>query len=263
MTKIGIIGGSGLDDPNLLESYKIIDITTPFGQPSSAITEGRLNGVDVAIIARHGKKHQINPTNVNYRANIWALKERSCTHILAATAVGSLKEHIAPGHLVFPDQFIDRTTKRKSTFYDTNQVCHISMAEPFCPHLRKLLAETAGQLNIRAHDKGTVITIEGPRFSTKAESHMFRTWGADIINMSTVPEVVLAREAGLCYASIAMSTDFDCWKDGPHVTLEEVLKVMRENAERVKQLIKAAVIRIQIQSTQDCGCKDAIKTALI
>lgn len=261
MIKVGIIGGSGLDDPRLLENYEIVDIVTPYGQPSSSLTKGRLNGIDVVILARHGKKHQIMPSNVNYRANIWALKELGCTHILATTAVGSLKEDIAPGHLVFPDQFIDRTTKRAQTFYDTNRVCHIPMAEPFCPKLRALCAETARILAIQHHEKGTVVTIEGPRFSTKAESHMFRSWNADIINMSTVPEVVLAREAGLCYASIAMSTDYDCWREATAaVTLEEVLRVMHENAEKVKMLLKTVLPKIQ---HMECSCKESIKTALI
>lgn len=263
MAKIGIIGGSGLDDPKLLENFQTIDIVTPYGHPSSSLTTGRLNGIEVAILARHGKNHQIMPSNVNYRANLWALKELGCTHIIATTAVGSLREEIAPGHLVFPDQFIDRTTKRAQTFYDTNKVCHISMAEPFCPKLRQILVQTAGQLSIPFHSKATVITIEGPRFSTKAESHLFRSWNADIINMSTVPEVVLARELGLCYASIAMSTDYDCFMEGrTPVTLEEVLRVMHENAEKVKTLLKALVLRIEMQALP-CSCREAIKTSVI
>lgn len=261
MVKIGIIGGSGLDDPKLLENYEIVDMLTPYGHPSSSITQGKLSGVDVAILARHGKKHQIMPSNVNYRANIWALKELACTHIIATTAVGSLQENIAPGHLVFPDQFIDRTTKRAQSFYDTNKVCHIPMGEPFCPKLRTHLAQIAEQQQLKFHPKGTVVTIEGPRFSTKAESHMFRLWGAHIINMSTVPEVVLAREAGLCYASIAMSTDYDCWRESTEaVTLEEVLRVMHENAEKVKSLLKELIPRIQ---HTECACKEMIKTSII
>lgn len=261
MVKIGIIGGSGLDDPKLLENYEIIDIVTPYGHPSSSITQGKLNGVDVAILARHGKKHQIMPSNVNYRANLWALKELGCTHIIATTAVGSLREDIAPGHLVFPDQFIDRTTKRAQTFYDTNKVCHIPMGEPFCPQLRLLFSQVADQQNIVAHRSATVITIEGPRFSTKAESHMFRSWNAHIINMSTVPEVVLAREVGLCYASIAMSTDYDCWRESTEaVTLEEVLRVMHENTEKVKSLLKELIPKIRYT---ECSCKEMIKASVI
>ncbi len=261
MVKVGIIGGSGLDDPKLLENFEIVDIVTPFGQPSSSITTGTLNSVEVAILARHGKKHQIQPSNVNYRANIWALKELGCTHIIATTAVGSLREDIMPGHLVFPDQFIDRTTKRSPSFYDKNKICHIPMAEPFCNKLRLLLGESATALGIVAHRSGTVITIEGPRFSSKAESNMFRMWGAHIINMSSVPEVVLAREAGICYASIAMSTDYDCWKNNTNpVTIDEVLKVMHENSEKVKSLLKDVLPKIQ---HTECECKEAIKTALI
>tara|TARA_Y100000310_G_C20668099_1_gene808740 strand:+ start:1724 stop:2509 length:786 start_codon:yes stop_codon:yes gene_type:complete len=261
MVKIGIIGGSGLDDPQLLDNYNTVDMETPFGKPSSSITEGTLNGVQVAILARHGKKHQIMPTNVNNRANIHALKELGCTHILATTAVGSLREEIKPGHLVFIDQFIDRTTKRHQTFYDKNQVCHIPMADPICTKLRRILVSTSTELNLDIHDQGTVVTIEGPRFSTKAESHMFRHWGADIINMSTVPEVVLARETGLCYASIAMSTDYDCFMDNlAPVTLDEVLRVMKENAEKVKLLIRTVLPRVQ---HLDCSCREAIKTSLI
>jgi len=198
---IGIIGGSGLDDPKILKDAKEIEVDTPFGKPSSPLTLGKIEGKEVVLLARHGRKHTIMPTNVNFRANIHALKEQGCTAILATTACGSLKEEIKPGDLVILDQFIDRTTKRACTFYEKDKVCHIAMAEPFCSKLRKLLIENAKELKLKHHEKGTMITIEGPRFSTKAESKMFIKWGADVINMSTVPEVVLAREAGICYAS--------------------------------------------------------------
>ncbi|MBI2545989.1 S-methyl-5'-thioadenosine phosphorylase [Candidatus Woesearchaeota archaeon] len=261
MVKIGIIGGSGLDDPKLLKDYKEIEVDTPFGKPSSPLTTGKLGNHDVVILARHGKKHTIMPTNVNFRANIWALKEQGCTHILATTACGSLREHLNPGDLVFIDQFIDRTTKRASTFYEKDKVCHIPMAEPFCHKLRLILSDTARELDLKHHDKGTIITVEGPRFSTKAESHMFRQWGADVINMSTVPEVVLAREAGICYASIAMSTDYDCFmEDRPPVNIEEVLSVMKKNADNVKRLILKAIPRINFT---ECQCREDIKAAVI
>ena len=217
--------------------------------------------MDVVILSRHGKKHSIMPSNVNFRANIVALKEQGCTHIIATTACGSLREEIKPGHLVFCDQFIDRTTKRAQTFYDSDKVCHIPMAEPFCSKLRKLLAETASELKIEHHKKGTVVTIEGPRFSTKAESRMFRQWKADVINMSTVPEVGLAREAGICYAIIAMSTDYDCFMDDrPTVTIDEVLKVMKQNAENVKKLLLEVIPKIKYT---ECQCKVDIKSAVI
>ncbi|MBI5871847.1 S-methyl-5'-thioadenosine phosphorylase [archaeon] len=259
--KIGIIGGSGFDNPEILEEYEKKDIITPFGQPSSVVTTGKIEGVEVALIARHGTKHQIMPSNVNYRANIWALKEIGCTHIIATTACGSLREEIKSGDLVFLDQFIDRTTKRASSFYDKDKVCHIGMAEPFCQKLRGLLIETARGLGLGHHEKGTVITIEGPRFSTKAESNLFRTWNADVINMSSVPEVVLAREAGICYAMVAMSTDYDCWLEGREaVTIEEVLKVMKGNAEKVTKLILSVLPKI---GDEECECRESIKTAII
>lgn len=238
MIKVGIIGGSGLDDPKLLDNYKELELDTPYGKPSSAITSGTLNGVEVAILARHGKKHNIIPSNVNYRANIYALKQLGCTHIIATTACGSLKEEIAPEDFVILDQFIDRTSKRAATFFDKSSVVHLPASEPFCSYLRNLIIKSCEKLGIRHHKKGTVVTIEGPRFSTRAESNLFRQWNADVINMSTVPEVNLAREAGICYASIAMSTDYDCWKSGEEpVTFEMVLDRMKTNSETVKKLI--------------------------
>ncbi len=244
-----------------MKDAKEINAATKFGSPSGSLTAGKISGIDAVIISRHGKKHSINPTNVNYRANIWALKEQGCTHIIATTACGSLREEIKPGHLVFCDQFIDRTTKRNSTFYDTDKVCHIPMAEPFCPKLRNLLAESASGLKLDFHKKGTVVTIEGPRFSTKAESHMFRQWKADVINMSTVPEAVLAREAGICYAIVAMSTDYDCFMDDRQpVTIDEVLKVMKQNADNVKRLLAEVIPKINYA---DCKCREDIKTSII
>ena len=261
MIKIGIIGGSGLEDPKILKGAKEIPVSTKFGNPSSYLTAGKIGSADAVILARHGKKHSIMPSSVNCRANIMALKEQGCTHIIATSACGSLREEIEPGHLVFLDQFIDRTTKRASTFYDTDKVCHIPMAEPFCPKLRKILADTASEMELKHHKKGTVVTIEGPRFSTKAESHMYRQWNADVINMSTVPEVVLAREAGICYAVVAMSTDYDCWHETEEgVNIEMVLKIMRQNAENVRKLLIAAIPKINYE---ECQCREDIKTAVI
>lgn len=245
----------------MLNGAREIKSSAKFGEPSSALTIGKISNVDIVILSRHGKKHTISPTNVNYRANIWALKEQGCTHIIATTACGSLREEIKPGHLVFCDQFIDKTTKRNSTFYDEGKVCHIPMAEPFCSKLRKILAETASETGLEHHSKGTVVTIEGPRFSTKAESHIYRQWNADVINMSTVPEAVLAREAGICYAIVAMSTDYDCFmEDRPPVTIDEVLKVMKHNADNVKKLLVAAIPKI---TYKECRCREDVKTAVI
>jgi len=261
MVKIGIIGGSGLDDLQLLKDKKEKNVTTKFGKPSSSLTIGKIKGVDVVILARHGKKHSIMPTNVNYRANIMALKNEACTHVIATTAVGSLREEIKPGHLVLPDQFIDRTTKRQSTFYDKNQVCHIAMENPFCLKLRDIVAKTMDELKLIYHKNKTIITIEGPRFSTKAESRMFRTWGADVINMSTIPEVVLAREAGICYQAIAMSTDYDCFMETKeNVTWEQIVKTMNKNADNVKKVLLNVIPKIKYE---DCECREAIKSALV
>ncbi len=250
--KIGIIGGTGLDDPKLLSDFQELETETPFGQPSSKLTTGKLAERQVVIIARHGKNHSIMPTKVPYRANIWALKEAGCSHILATTACGSLRENIKPGDLVFLDQFIDNTKHRNLTFFE-DKVIHTPMADPFCQNLRKLLVASAKELGIAHHEKGTIVTIEGPRFSTRAESHMFRGWNADVINMSTVPEVILAREVGICYQAIAMSTDYDCWKEGEEdVTWEMIVARMKENADNVKKLMMAVIPRINFY---DCECK--------
>jgi 5'-methylthioadenosine phosphorylase len=245
MIKVGIIGGSGLDDPKILKNPKEIDVSTPYGAPTSALACGTIAGVETAIIARHGKDHTIYPSKVNFRANIWALKEQGCTHILASTAVGSLREEIAPGHLVFPDQFIDHTRKRETTFFDEDVVVHTPLSEPFCPNLIDLFSAVAKPMKVPFHRNKTVITIEGPRFSTRAESHMFRSWQADVINMSTVPEVILAREKKIHYAVIAMSTDYDCWHEEEEpVTWEMILQTMKKNADNVINLFLGVIPRI-------------------
>ncbi len=246
MVKVGIIGGSGLDDPDILKDAKEVAVDTPYGAPTSVLTCGSIEGVDVVIIARHGKDHSIFPSAVNFRANIQALKDQGCTHILAATAVGSLRQEIAPGHLVFPGQFIDHTRKREVTFFDKGEVVHTSMAEPFCPNLIDLLSSSAGEMGVPFHKNKTVVTIEGPRFSTQAESHMFRSWNADIINMSTVPEVCLARERKIHYAAVAMSTDYDCWHEEEEpVTWEMIVKTMKENAGNVIKLFLDVIPKIK------------------
>lgn len=248
MPKIGIIGGSGLDDPRLLEEPEEIEAESVFGRPSSPLTLGKIAGVDVAILARHGRRHQFSPTQVNYRANIQALQDQGVTHILATSACGSLRTRIGRGDFVIVDQFIDFTRHRQATFLDSfeNGAGHTAMAEPFDAALRKVLFETAGGLGYRAHDGGTMVTIEGPRFSTRAESHMFRTLGGDVINMSVATEAALANEAALPYAVVAMSTDYDCWKaDEAPVTWDEILAVFNENASNVKNLLANAIPKIR------------------
>jgi len=239
--KIGIIGGSGLDNPELFQNPQDLEVSTPWGSPSSTIKIGKIAGVDVAMLGRHGREHTIPPTQVNYRANIQALKDVGCTHILATTAVGSLREEIGRGHLVVVDQFIDFTKQRKMTFHESfkpHEPIHTPMAEPFDPNLRNILINVCSEQQITFHKTGTVVTIEGPRFSTRAESKMFRSMGADIINMSVATEVALANEIGIPYAAIAMSTDYDCWKsDEEPVTWEAILKIFGENVDKVTKLL--------------------------
>ena len=248
MIKIGIIGGSGLEKLSLFKDKKELNITTKFGNPSSTLFTGFVNDTEIAIISRHGRDHSIPPTNVNNRANILSLKEAGCTHIIATTACGSLREEIERGDMIIIDQFIDFTRHRAVTFHENfedGKVIHTPMADPFDETLRNILIQSANEKNLKHHTKGTVVTIEGPRFSTRAESNMFRLWGADIINMSTAPEAILANEAGIPYAAIALSTDYDCWKtDEAPVTWDDILKVFNKNVENVTVLLMDAIGKI-------------------
>ena len=264
--KIGIIGGSGLENPEILQDYKEINVDTPFGKPSSPLITGKINGVDVIILSRHGKKHEIPPTQINNRANIYALKYQGCKHIISTTAVGSLREDICRGDFVILDQFIDFTKQRNLTFYDRFDFgpIHTQMANPFSEMLRKKIIQSCEELNFNYHKSGTVITIEGPRFSTIAESKMFRQWGADVINMSIAPEAILAKEAEVEYATIAMSTDYDCWKQNEEpVSWEAIKEVMKKNVEKVKQVLIKTIEKISDQETLKSDLKfikDKIRT---
>jgi len=241
MKKIGIIGGSGLDDPDIIHDAKDVDVTTPYGDPTAPLKAGIIEDHEVALVARHGREHTYPPTQVNYRANVWALKEHGVDCILATTAVGSLREEIGRGHLVVLDQFIDFTRHRSVSFFDAfepHDAKHTPMADPFDAELRQILIAGCRKLDIPHHEKGTVVTIEGPRFSTRAESEMFRCWGADVINMSVAPECALANEAGVPYAAVAMSTDYDCWKqDEEPVSWDAILEIFKGNAEKVTNLL--------------------------
>ncbi len=245
MSKIGIIGGSGLDNPDILDQPSDRLVNTAWGQPSAPLKSGRIGGVDVVLLARHGREHTVAPSHVNYRANIQALKDAGCTHILATTAVGSLREEIGRGDLVIIDQFIDFTKQRAMSFHESfapHQPVHTPMAEPFDARLRAILIDACARRSLAFHRAGTVVTIEGPRFSTRAESNMFRAWGADIINMSIATEAALANEAGIPYAAVAMSTDYDCWKtDEEPVTWDAILAVFNENAKKVTTLLIDAI----------------------
>jgi len=266
--KIGVIGGTGFENPTIFKKKRTIAVITKFGKPSSKLILSKIGDKDIVFLSRHNIGHSIIPSLVPNLANIAALKKLGCTHIIATTACGSLREKIKPGDFVFVDQFIDRTTKRQSTFFEKGHVLHVPMAEPFCPNLRKILAETAKKLKYRFHPKGTVVTIEGPRFSSKAESLMFQKWAGDVINMSTVPEVVLAREAGLHYAVIAMSTDYDCWhKTEKSVDASIIYEIMKKNVDKVEKLILEVIPKIKNYNVKDdishtrydtCDCQSEI-----
>ncbi|XP_054278062.1 S-methyl-5'-thioadenosine phosphorylase [Macrosteles quadrilineatus] len=255
--KIGIIGGSGLNNPDILENAKEVSVDTPFGAPSDCLIVGKIKGVDCVLLARHGRKHTINPSNVNYRANIWALKQQGCTHVITSTACGSLQEDIPPGDLVLLDSFIDRTKQRQHTFFDGSEeglpgVCHIPMEPAFCEETRKIIIEAAAELGFKLHPRGTAVTIEGPRFSSKAESLVFKSWGAHLVNMTLVPEVVLAKEAGLSYAAVAMATDYDCWRDhGDGVCVADVLATFKTNVSKITKLFLTVVPKIAERKWDD------------
>jgi 5'-methylthioadenosine phosphorylase len=257
---IGIIGGSGVYSPEILEDTREVKVYTPYGAPSDMITIGSLKGRQVAFIPRHGRRHTIPPHNINSRANIWAMKELGVTRIISPSAVGSLRENIKPGEFVVPDQIIDFTKRRISTFYDGGQVCHVSLADPFCNDLRKNVIESAKISDIPIHEKGTYVCIEGPRFSSRAESRMFRQWGADIIGMTVCPECSLARELEICYVSVAMVTDYDVWAEKP-VSAIEVAETMNRNIKTVRQLLSEAIQRFPEERT--CECSRALKAALV
>jgi len=241
VARIGLIGGSGLEKLNILRDTHEVIVDTPYGSPSSSFLHGLIADNEIYILSRHDREHSITPTHVNNRANIFALKQLGCTGILATTACGSLREEILRGDIVFPDQFLDFTKRRINTFHDRFEpgiTGHVAMADPFSEELRKKLIRSAGELKLPYHSKGTVVTIEGPRFSTRAESIMYRIIGADIVNMSIAPEAALANEAGIPYAVIALSTDYDAWKhDEEPVTWAEILRVFEENVRHVTALL--------------------------
>lgn len=237
---IGVLGGSGLYAIDGLEDAQWSRVDTPWGAPSDEIRVGRIGGVRFAFLPRHGRGHRIAPTDVNFRANIDALKRLGCTDLLALSAVGSLREEIAPGAFVVADQFIDRTVARANSFFGTGMVAHVSMADPVCPRLAGIAAAAGREAGAAMIEGGTYIAIEGPQFSSRAESRLYRSWGADIIGMTAMPEAKLAREAELPYALVGMSTDYDCWREGEaHVEVDEVLRIMHANAETARRLVLA------------------------
>ncbi|NOG71833.1 S-methyl-5'-thioadenosine phosphorylase [Roseicella sp. DB1501] len=262
---IGLIGGSGLYDIDGLEEREWRRVETPWGAPSDALLFGRLEGVRCVFLPRHGRGHPTPPSELNYRANIDALKRAGCTEILSLSAVGSLREDLPPGHFVIIDQFIDRTFARQKSFFGTGCVAHVSVAHPVCPRLGDALETAARGLALPVTRGGTYLVMEGPQFSTKAESELYRQWGCSVIGMTNMPEAKLAREAELCYATVAMVTDFDCWHpEHDHVTVDQVVKVLLGNADKAKALVKAVVPALGApRGPCPAGCDRALDHAII
>lgn len=259
---IGMIGGTGIYDPDIFEIKEERKIFTPYGEPSDKITIGNLDGKNIAFISRHGKGHRLPPHKINFRANIWALKELGVKKILAPSAVGSLKVKFKPGNIVLPDQYIDFTKNREYSFYDGGIVCHISQAEPFCPNLREIASAGLENLSFNYHNKGTYTCIEGPRFSTIAESNYYRrVLNADIIGMTLVPECILAREMEMCYLPISTITDYDVWSK-VHVNSKDIIETLNKNVKKIRKLLLNIIPKIS-EEQNSCDCGHAQKNALI
>jgi 5'-methylthioadenosine phosphorylase len=259
---VGVIGGSGLYDIEGLTSTRSIRVRTPFGSPSDAITVGSLEGIRVAFLSRHGQGHLLNPSGINYRANIFALKSLGVSHVISISAVGSMKESIHPGDVVVPDQFIDLTRRRTSTFFDDGVVAHVAFGEPVCVELTQVLLSAGEKVGANVHRSGTYLCMEGPQFSTKAESRLYRQWGVDVIGMTNMPEAKLAREAELCYATLALVTDYDCWHETEEaVTVEAVLGTLHRNVVLAKQILRSAMP--SFANPIDCPCHRALDNAIL
>ena len=259
---VGVIGGSGLYDIEGLTSTRSIRVRTPFGAPSDAITVGWLEGIRVAFLSRHGRGHLLNPSGINYRANIFALKSLGVSHVISVSAVGSMKESIHPGDVVVPDQFIDLTKRRVSTFFDEGVVAHVAFGEPICAELGQTLLAAGEKVGAHLHPSGTYLCMEGPQFSTKAESRLYRQWGVDVIGMTNMPEAKLAREAELCYATLALVTDYDCWHETEEaVTVEAVLGTLHRNVALAKQILHSAMP--SFADPIDCACHRALDNAIL
>jgi 5'-methylthioadenosine phosphorylase len=260
---VGVIGGSGLYHMPELTEVEEVAVETPFGAPSDKVSIGTLRGQRVAFLPRHGRGHRISPTGLPVRANIWALKSLGVKHLISVSAVGSLREHMAPLDIVIPDQLFDRTRQRDNSFFDRGLVVHVGMAEPFCSGLRQVLLDASREVvTTQVHDGGTLVVIEGPQFSTKGESRIFRQWGLDIIGMTALPEARLAREAEMCYGCIALVTDYDVWHESEEpVTTEMVIRNLMQNVSTAQRILAAAVPRLANAECQD-GCGDALRSAI-
>lgn len=259
---VGVIGGSGLYEMEGLEEVQTVSLTTPFGNPSDSFIVGRLEGIKVAFLPRHGRGHRIQPSSLNFRANIYGMKILGAQWIIGVSAVGSMKESIHPGDMVIPNQFIDLTKGRQNTFFSDGIVCHISFADPVCPVLTQILFRAGKEAGATVHKDGTYLCIEGPQFSTRSESKLYRTWEVDVIGMTNLPEAKLAREAEICYATIAFATDYDCWhEEAEDVSIGEVLRILAESTKTAKTAIRIAAKHLP--EKRQCLCATALKHALI
>lgn len=259
---IGVIGGSGLYRMEGLERIREVEVKTPFGKPSDRLVRGRLAGVELVFLPRHGPGHRWLPTEINFRANTFAMKKMGVERIISVSAVGSLREEITPGHVVIPDQFIDRTTQRPSTFFGRGLVAHVSLADPFCKDLAAILVSAANSEGAKVHAAGTYLCMEGPQFSTRAESRLYRSWGAHVIGMTNLQEAKLAREAEICFATLALATDYDCWNESAgDVEIDHVLAVLKQNVDLAQRTIRRAASRLS--SARSCACASALKNAII
>jgi 5'-methylthioadenosine phosphorylase len=259
---VGVIGGSGLYEVQGLSDVREVELSTPFGAPSDSFITGTLGGVRMVFLPRHGRGHRISPSELNFRANIWGMKRLGVTRIVSISAVGSMREDIHPGEFVVIDQFFDRTRHRVDTFFGEGCVAHVMFADPVCPHVRAALLQSGKSLGLTMHDGGTYLNMEGPQFSTRAESRIYRQWGVDVIGMTNLQEAKLAREAEICYSTVAMATDFDCWHEGhDDVTVEAVIAVMNKNVGNAKRLILDVVPRLSAQRT--CACPRALAGAIM
>jgi 5'-methylthioadenosine phosphorylase len=259
---LGVIGGSGLYELPGLSDVEPVRVTTPFGEPSDVLMRGRLGDVRVVFLPRHGRGHRVLPSELNFRAHVFAMKVLGVEWLLSIGAVGSLREALAPGHVVVPDQFIDRTAGRAGTFFGRGIVVHVSLADPVCPALSAAVATAAATAGGTVHRGGTYICMEGPQFSTRAESHLYRQWGADVIGMTNWQEAKLAREAELCFASLALVTDYDCWKsDAEHVVIGEVLRILAQNADLARRTVVGVAAHLPARDA--CPCATALEHAII
>jgi len=259
---VGVIGGSGLYQMEGLERVREVEVKTPFGKPSEKFIKGMVGETELVFLSRHGKGHRWLPTEINFRANVFALKKLGVERIISISAVGSLRQEIEPGHIVIPDQFIDRTTQRPSTFFGKGIVAHVSLADPFCKDLSEILATAAVSEGGKVHSRGTYLCMEGPQFSTRAESHLYRLWGADVIGMTNLQEAKLAREAEICFGTLALATDYDCWNQAAgDVEIENVLAVLRQNVALAQKTIRRAVTLLT--ESRACACAASLKDAII